>query len=699
MLFRVWRIHPRVPVLYLGDALLSMAAIRNISISGWYTNSDLLGVPFGQNLLDFPAAGDYLHMAGFRLLTVVTDAPGLVLNLFYFSSFATVFLGAYAGCRLLSLTKMSSVAVGVLFAFLPFHTLHGPGHLFLSSYGVVPMWIALAVRQMGDCPLVAEPPPLRPSGWWNWLRQPGNTGAMTIVVLGSTTGLYYAVFMVVTLLVAGLAGWAKTSQQSRLLTASVLLAVTFAVLAIQFTPTWLLNRRIGSNAEIVERGLANIEYYSLKLSDLVLPVAGHRVQWLADLRVDAQALTLRGEQAGAIGLFGVVGLLVLAATTVVRLLRGSAGGRRGALTVVAGSAFVVATVGGGATVLGVAGFTYLRAWGRIAVVLAFCGFAAVALGYEGLHRRPRGLLSGFLVAFVVMLGLLDTNPGMPFPDYDRTANSWTSDEAFVREIEQRLGADATLFQLPIIPFPEHPPVHRMTDYAHLRGYLHSETLGWSYGGIKGRAADWQERLDNLSVDQIAEAAAVVGFDGLWLDRFGYGPEMSEVEVTLGAPTLESSDGRLIVYDLRDMAVALREDMEAEEFAALVARLLEPATVSFGNGFHGIEQAEGRMFAWAPGAATLAISNPTEDDRIVGVSFVAASAVDGSWTLEVLGTGSVKSFDLSSRGVKVDLQIVVPPGGLRLRLRTDAQRLETTDPRDIRFRVLDMTLEPAGFSDA
>jgi phosphoglycerol transferase len=686
-------------VLYLGDALLSMAAIRNISNTGWYTNSDLLGVPFGQNLLDFPAAGDYLHMAGLRLLTVVTDAPGLVLNLFYFSSFATVFLGAYAGCRLLSLTKMSSVSVGVLFAFLPFHSLHGPNHLFLSSYGVVPMWIALAVRQMGDCPLVVELPPLRPSGWWNWLRQPGNTGAVTIVVLGSTTGLYYAVFMVVTLLVAGLAGWAKTSQQSRLLTASVLLAVTFAVLAVQFTPTWLLNRRIGSNAEIVERGLANIEYYSLKLSDLVLPVAGHRVQWLADLRVDAQALTLRGEQAGAIGLLGVIGLLVLAATTVTRLLRGNVGGRRGSLAVVAGSAFVVATVGGGATVLGVAGFTYLRAWGRIAIVLAFCGLVAVALGYEGLRRRPRGLLSSFLVAFVVILGLLDTNPGMPFPDYDRTANSWSSDEAFVREIEQRFGADATLFQLPIIPFPEHPPVHRMIDYAHLRGYLHSKTLGWSYGGVKGRAADWQERLDRLSVDQVAEAVAAAGFDGLWLDRFGYGPELSEIEMTLGAPTLESNDGRLVMYDLRDLAVALREDLGAEAFAAWATRLLEPVTISFGSGFHGVEGTEGRMFAWAPDTATLAISNPTEGDRTVRVSFIAASAVDGSWILEVLGTGSVESFDLSSGGVNVDLQIVVPPGGRRLRLQTDAQRLETTDHRDLRFRVFDLVLEPAGLSDA
>jgi len=42
---------------------------------------------------------------------------------------------------------------------------------------------------------------------------------------------------------------------------------------------------------------------------------------------------------------------------------------------------------------------------------------------------------------------------------------------------------------------------------------------------------------------------------------------------------------------------------------------------------------------------------------------------------------------------VDLAIEVPSGGLSLKLRTDAPRLETTDPREIRFRILDPLIEP------
>ena len=77
-----------------------------------------------------------------------------------------------------------------------------------------------------------------------------------------------------------------------------------------------------------------------------------------------------------------------------------------------------------------------------------------------------------------------------------------SEKAFVHRVEDLLGEDAEIFQLPIVPFPENPPVYRMSDYDHLRAYLHSDTLGWSYGGVKGRASDWQQRLVGLSAESL-----------------------------------------------------------------------------------------------------------------------------------------------------------------------------------------------------
>ena len=694
-LFRLWELRPRVPIVNWGDAAFIMGTLRNVLASGWYSTSDLVGVPYGQDLRDYPAVGDLLHVAVSWLLVHLTGEPALTLNLFFFGSYFTVFLGAYAGSRMLDIGQWSAVSVGVLYTFLPFHVLHGPSHLFLSSYGAVPLFVALAVRQMGDRPLVDSLPGIRRwRTWLGWVRQPAHLAAIVIVLLGATTGIYYAVFLVFTLLVAGVIAGLARFDHRRVFSTLALSAAAAVVLLVQFIPVWMLHRQIGPNLEIKERSLSNIEYYSLRLSDLVLPVNGHRFQVLADLWNESLELWPLRERAAAIGLVGLVGLVLLALVASARLVRGLAGGRHGAMALIAGAVFVLGTVGGGATVLGVFGLTYLRAWGRISVVVAFCALAAVGIGLDRVRSRLRGSYALFVMALVVTIGVLDTNPGFPFAPYDHIASAWASEKAFVHRVEDLLGEDAEIFQLPIVPFPENPSVYRMSDYDHLRAYLHSDTLGWSYGGVKGRASDWQQRLAGLSAGELAEAVAGVGFDGLWLDRFGYGSELAEIETLLGLPALESDDGRLAVYDLRPVRAALVENLGSDVVERDAAVLIEPVTVGLGEGFYGLELGAGRRFSWAPERAEIRLRNPTTDTRSVLFSFVAASAVEGQWVLDVEGLPAISRFPLTTDGTFVNLTIEVPSGGLSLKLRTDAPRLETTDPREIRFRILDPLIEPA-----
>ncbi len=694
-LFRLWELRPRVPILYYGDAVLTMGAFKNMLLGGWYSSSDLLGVPYGQDLRDFPAVGDLLHLIVSWCLVMVTRDPVLAFNVFFLASFLTVFLGAFTGCRMLAVSPCSSVVVGVLYTFLPYHVLHGPGHLFLSSYGAVPLWVALAVRQMGDRPLVASLPNLRrPRDWMPWIRQPSHLAATVIVLLGSTTGIYYATFMVFTLLVVGaIAGLARVDRR-RVAVAFALAVVAAAALLAQFVPTWMLHRQIGSNSEIVDRGLRNIEYYSLKLSDLVLPVDGHRIDALAGLRDESLDVAIVGERAEAVGLVGIVGLVLLATVAAVRLVRGRTGGRHGTLALIAGAAFAMGTVGGGATVLGVFGLTFLRAWSRVSVVVAFCALVAVGICLDRLRCRVGSRGAPVLVGMVLVIGVLDTNPGFPLVDFDHTAGAWASDRLVVEQVEELLGEGAQMFQLPVISFPEHPPVHGMVDYDHLRGYLHSDTLGWSYGGVKGRASDWQQRLAGFQPDEMATALAGAGFDAIWVDRLGFGPELGEIEAALGQPDLVSPDGRIAIHDLRPLADELLVAPGASEVTRAAAVLLEPVTVALGDGFHGPEFDAGRRFSWAPERAEVRLRNPMTSMRTVQLRFVAASAVEGPWVLVVHAPRGVTTHEMPSAGSVIDVVVEVPPGETVLRLRTDAPRLETTDPRDIRFRVFEPTVVPA-----
>ena len=115
---------------------------------------------------------------------------------------------------------------------------------------------------------------------------------------------------------------------------------------------------------------------------------------------------------------------------------------------------------------------------------------------------------------------------------------------------------AAIFQLPVVPFPETPPVGGMLDYDLYRGYIHDDgSLRWSYGGVKGRPdADWQLPLrDGLDPVTALPGLLGMGYDGLWVDTFGYpdgGASLRpRLDRVLRERPLRSENGRLLFYDL------------------------------------------------------------------------------------------------------------------------------------------------------
>lgn len=51
----------------------------------------------------------------------------------------------------------------------------------------------------------------------------------------------------------------------------------------------------------------------------------------------------------------------------------------------------------------------------------------------------------------------------------------------------------------------------MWDYHLFVGYLHSDTLKWSYGSVKGREGDsWNEEIGSLKADDMVKALKEAG---------------------------------------------------------------------------------------------------------------------------------------------------------------------------------------------
>lgn len=518
--FQLWDLNPRVPILYSGDGLLTLNGLRNMKFGDWYWSTDKLGAPLGQDLHDFPAVADNLHLiilwAGVKLLRDEV----LTFNLYFFGSYLLTTLGGYIGARMLRLNRPAAVLVGITYSFLPYHYLQGPGHLYLAAYWAVPLWVAFLVRElMGDSLSTTLPQSMSPRSLITWGRQRETWLIFVISIMAASTGLYYAFFFLILATFVLAIRRATQTSAFQWIPITAALFVSVGVMALQYLPIWLYQRNNGNNLSIVERTVAAVEFYSLKISNMILPIAGHRIPIFSSLRDRSNPAYLIGEGSEALGFLGSVGLVALIVIAVYRLFR-----EKDALTTALSAFTVIAvllcTVGGLAQVIAVLGFTQLRVWSRMSVVIAFPAIVyGVSLILIVLRKRNQIVIISSLT-FLGALSILDTNAGQQLPSYKDTARQWELDRDLVQQVENIIGKDAMIFQLPIIPFPENPPVVNMTDYEHLRGYLHSSTLRWSYGGVKGRSADWQNSLD---IDPVSLPMKLrdMGYKAIWIDRNGY----------------------------------------------------------------------------------------------------------------------------------------------------------------------------------
>ena len=55
-----------------------------------------------------------------------------------------------------------------------------------------------------------------------------------------------------------------------------------------------------------------------------------------------------------------------------------------------------------------------------------------------------------------------------------------------------------VYVLPYRPFPSEPPTLGTGDFDLYRPYLHTNDIRWSYGGMRGRDADWEQALASAS---------------------------------------------------------------------------------------------------------------------------------------------------------------------------------------------------------
>jgi phosphoglycerol transferase len=293
--------------------------------------------------------------------------------------------------------------------------------------------------------------------------------------------------------------------------------------------------------------------------------------------------------------------------------------------------------------------------------------------------------------------LLDQTTSGDVLDYDAAARQWTGDAAFVHQIENTLGSDAMVFQLPIAVFPEQGSLNGMYDYAQSIGYLHSDTLRWSYGGMKGREATWQDPLRPLTAPDLLHAIATAGFDGLTIDRSAYadgGAAMiDQITPILGAPLFASEVGEQVFFDVRSYRAQVERDL-GPGLAAARAAVLEVPPVLPGDGFYPTDYVLGHAQTWSPSSSDLTVDNNAGSARHYTTTFAVTAAAAGQWQLRISGDGVDEAVTITSQTSHVTLDYEAPAGRSQLHLGTNAPGDQGPDPRDLHFLIAELTTRVA-----
>lgn len=677
---KLWRADLHVPFHYNGDALLHAMFIKGIVDNGWYWQNPRLGAPGGLQMYDFPAVDNSAAVI-IALVGLFTKHPFLVLNIFYLLTFPLVTLSALFVFRQLNLSYAVALFGSLLYTFLPYHFMRGESHLFLSAYYFIPLVVLVLVWVASD-------------QLTNWRSRKFILSVVVCVLVGSNS-VYYPFFACFLLLIAGLSAALVKRSLRPLAPAMLLVAVTFAVVVINFAPSVVYLYKHG-DAHVADRSLAGPEIYSLKISQLLLPITGHRVARLNSIKTLYNRNTnVTESDAAALGFVGSIGFLVLLAQLFFR--RSERNTLLADLGILNLFAVLLATIGGFGSLFALFVSPAIRSYNRISVFIAFFSLLAVAIGIEWFYER-RVKTGAARIVFYVVVGvmcvaaLLDQTSRGYIPQYAQIKSEFESDRNFVAGITATLPQGASVFQLPYIPFPEYPGVEKMVDYDHLRGYLHSQNLRWSYGAIKNRSGDRRlKQIAALPVDEMCETLALAGFSGVYIDRNGYDDDSlaaleSQLRDALQIAPVVSENGRLIFYNLTDYNSRLRQKYSDSELQAKQELTLHPLMLDWKGGFFDLESSLEKNWRWCSNEGELHIQNTLERPRRVTLEMSFVSGYEEFADLVISGLIS-DQLKTNATPVFYTKTITVPPGESIIKFTSNGRRVDAPqDPRVLIFRI-------------
>lgn len=547
---------------FLSNACQVKAAGYWFGVPFFWKTVPELGAPFGANWNDFPSLDEFVLGIQAALVRCLGLFAGLNASAAVAHMLAAVAL--YATARLSTdCNRLWSSVGGLAFGLSPFIFAQSPHHMQVAYAWPVALF-----------PLV-----------WRWAATPsflefGGRRFWAAIAIAFLTGvhfIYYTnIFCQLVLLGAMVCAFRERSLRP-LQPAIAVIGAAAVGIAMMNIDSWTYQAVHGRNPGAFVRDYKWLEIYGLKLVDLFIPPVTHRAGAFAAFSVaHRQAAPLLDEGGSYLGIIGLAALALLIGTAVHACLDR----RDREIPTEAWQVLWIVlmfTTGGLNALLGSFGITMFRAACRYSIVILAIVLLYAAQRLTYWQQEAEGVRDavGKTLVFKAAAGLLcalifwDQVPRAPSAaQIAEIVRYVDADREFVTSLEKNLPANAMIFQLPVMEFPE-SPIPGVPPYDHFRPYLFSKQLRFSFGSHKGREREkWQQQLQNLLVagaapnqeanriqfntDNVRRAVddlKKIGFSAIYINRNGFpdrGKGLEEALLDLGytKPPLRNATGDL-----------------------------------------------------------------------------------------------------------------------------------------------------------
>ncbi len=674
-----------------------LVAVKNLFETGTLEKAARLGAPFKADFYDFPVTFtlrfDFLII---RLFSVLFSSNAFIAtSLYYISLPMLIGVCAFLSFREIGMVRWISAGGAIVFTFLPFYFFRGIEHFGLTTYEFVPLAFLLCIwgyRQKIFTPLTRS---ALLSNRRNWL-------ALLFCVLIANNGCGYwppfSCFFI--LLTAVFAVW-DTKKRMAAVACLVPIALITCFFLISISPSIAYRMEHGKNPIVAHRAVHESEINGLKIAQMVIPyeIPGN-TEWERKLKKYHDNAPLVNEnRTSYLGLVGTIGFLWLLFRAF-RMQTSAGGGLVDLFTRLNLAGTLLAVIGGLATVLAIlqGEGVMLRSYNRISVFLGFLSIGAVCWYFDEQWRKAKGKKQYAVVAGAGALMIAHFALLYPWihhvTDFRGLKMQYQDNQNYFAEIETELPAGAMVYQMPYHPFPEGGPVHQMGDYQLFTGFLYSEALRWSYGGMKGRGGDaWHARVAALPMEERLKVLALTGFSGVYVDRRAYTSEEcekleDELRRRLQVTPLENADRQIVFYSMLPYNHIMLANYTTEEQVKIRNELLRVCQITKHQGVYSTEQNDtGPRWQWMDRVAEWEILNEGDEYRQEVVLTIAVGAVPSA-NLTVTVNGEIFTYEISQEGTRIELPLRIVPGKNRIRMETDAPIFTSQDGHSLYMRFVD-----------